>query len=173
MYKTTCNARGRKMKIYSDWYSRHRFVNSLFQVFARSNPLLKMIHVKNLHLHTNSYLTSNMVNLSTPILAISVWQKQWKTWLLLGNSIRNGFKNLDLHPKFFKIISQPNPYLISIFRLCPVNPSTHAFFNTNYTKPIKNLLFFRISLKNGSKNFHLHFYTFDTDLIKWLDRTFP
>ena len=34
-------------------------------------------------------------------LAISIWQKQWQVYLLLGNSIKKYWNNLYFHPKSF------------------------------------------------------------------------
>ena len=36
--------------------------------------------------------------------AISIWQKQWQIYLLLGNSIKNGCNNLYLHTKPLKAL---------------------------------------------------------------------
>ena len=46
---------------------------------------------------------------------------------MIPNSIKNGCKNLYLHPKSFKITLKPNSYLMSVWRPGPVNPSTHTF----------------------------------------------
>ena len=57
---------------------------------------------------------------------------------MLGNSIKNGSKNLYLHLKPFKTTCKSNSYLVSISRRGPVTPST-SFFH-NLTKTIRNLL---------------------------------
>ena len=46
---------------------------------------------------------------------------------MIRNSIKNGCKNLYIHPKSFKITFKPNSYLMSICGRCPINPSTHTF----------------------------------------------
>ena len=60
--------------------------------------------------------------------------------LLLGNLVKNGFKNLYFHPKHFKSPFKSNSYLISVSHPGPVNPSTPTFPNINLTKTMRNLL---------------------------------
>ena len=54
-------------------------------------------------------------------------------------SLKNGFNNLYLHNKLFKITLKPSSYLTSIFCRGLVNPSTLAFPNTSLKKTIGNL----------------------------------
>ena len=72
-------------------------------------------------------------------LTMSIWQKQWRFYLLLGKSIRNDYNNLYLHNKPFKITMKPNWYLTSIFRLGLVNLSTLTYPNISLTKAVWNL----------------------------------
>ena len=63
-----------------------------------------------------------------------------KIYLLLGNSIKNGWNNLYFQPKFIKVTSNPNTCLMSISRRSPINLSTTTFPNINLTQAKGNLL---------------------------------
>ena len=112
-----------------------------------------------------SYLTSfsrcNPVNPSTQLLSISVWQKQWQIYMLLGNFIKRTpiISIGTLNPK---LTFKPNSYLSSIFRRGPVDPLNLTFSNINLTKKKWQIyLLFQNSLKNGCNNLYFHLYTSD------------
>ena len=79
------------------------------------------------------------------LLAITIWQKQWQIYLLLGNLIKNGWNNLHLHSKYFKSTFKSNSYLIVNFLSWPsisVNPhfSQYQSYKNNdkFTCCLKN-----------------------------------
>ena len=94
---------------------------------------------------SNSYLISissrSQVNLSTPTFdninpteTIIILLPAWKF-------NQTGWNNLYFHPKFFKITSNSNTYLIPVSRRGPVNLSTETFPNINLTQPKWNFFF--------------------------------
>ena len=143
-----------------------------------------MIHIKNLYLHYktfniglkwNSYLTSlslrGSVNLSTPIFGNINLTETKKN--LIGSLL--GHHNLCLHPKFLKIIFEPNPYLKSISCRSPVNPSTHTFPNNNLTRTIKNLLVVSNITEKWQQEFlfTLVYLWYELEIILLSEVTFP
>ena len=77
---------------------------------------------------------------STPLLPISILQKERQIHLLLGKSLKKGWNNLYLLPKFFQRSSKPNSYLMLISHSGPVNLSTPTFGNISLTEAMANLL---------------------------------
>ena len=66
--------------------------------------------------------------------------KQKQIYLLLGNTIKNCWKNRYLQPKSFKSTFKTNSYLMSISRRDPLNPSTPIFGNISLIETMTNLV---------------------------------
>ena len=107
---------------------------------------------KNLYLHPKPFNTifksywylmslscRGPINPSTPTFPISIWQKQLEIYLLFQMSRINGYNNLYLYNKLFKITLKPNSYLASIFCQGLVNSSTLTFPNIHFKKTVGNL----------------------------------
>ena len=79
-----------------------------------------------------------------------------------GNSVKNGPKNLCLHPKLFNTTFKPYSYLMSLSCRGPVNTSTPFFFPISILeKQLETNLLFQMSLRNGFNKLYFHHYNLD------------
>ena len=89
---------------------------------------------------------------------------------MIRNSIKNGCKNLYLHPKSFKLTLKPNSCLMSTWRPGQVNASTHTFCNIDVAQAMaywcsqKLVAFDENTIRNLERIFKL---TWDTISSLW------
>ena len=112
--------------------------NYCLKIQSKIAAIISISILNPLKLPSNQIISD--VNFPSHFPTISICQKQWQIYWLLGNLTKIDYHNLYFHTRSFKIIFKPNWYLMSILRPSPVNPSKALFPNTNLTKTIKNLL---------------------------------